>query len=276
MEFHNAHAIVTGGSSGIGAATARLLLERGARVSLLARGQERLDATAAALRGGGASVQTATVDVTDAAAIRSAVAAVTDAQGPCDILITSAGFAHPGYFEQLDNENFRTHMEVNYFGTLYPVRAVVPGMIERRRGSIVGVSSAAGLIGIFGYTGYAASKFAVRGFFESLRAELVPYDIHVGCAFPPDVETPMLAYENQFKPEETKAIAGTIRPLSADTVAESIVRGIEQRQFAIIPDLTTKALARTAGLLSGTLAGAFDKKVQQVRRRRAAGPRTDD
>ncbi len=275
MELTDTHAIITGGSSGIGRATAHLLAERGARVSLLARGADRLAKAAAALRELGASVETAAVDVRDQSAVTAAIGSVTAALGPCDVLITSAGMAHPGYFEQLDDANFREHMEVNYFGTLYAVRAVVPGMIERRAGSIVGVSSAAGLIGVFGYTGYAASKFAVRGFFESLRAELAPYDIHVGCVFPPDVDTPMLDYENQFKPAETKAISGTIKPLSAEAVATSIVRGIERRQFAIIPDLATKALARAAGLLSGTLAAAFDKKVQEVRRRREPGPALD-
>lgn len=266
MDLTTAHAIITGGSSGIGLATAQALAARGARLSLLARGPERLDAAAAELGRQGRKVVTVPVDVTDQAAVTAAFAKATDVHGPCDVLVTSAGLAHPGYFEQLDDANFRNHMEVNFFGTLYAVRAVVPAMIERRAGSIVGVSSAAGLIGIFGYTGYAASKFAVRGFFESLRAELLPYAVHVGCAFPPDVDTPMLEYENQFKPAETRAIAGTIKPLRAETVAASILRGIERRQFAIIPDVTTKALARAAGLFSGTLAAAFDRKVQEVRR----------
>ena len=93
-------------------------------------------------------------------------------------------------------------------------------MIERRRGSIVGVSSAAGLVGVFGYTAYAPTKFAVRGFLETLRGELAPYGIHVGCSFPPDTDTPQLADENRYKPKETKAISGTIKPLSAERVAQ--------------------------------------------------------
>jgi 3-dehydrosphinganine reductase len=155
-------------------------------------------------------------------------------------------------------------MEINYFGTLHAIEAVVPSMIDRGTGSIVGVSSAAGLIGIFGYTAYTPTKFAVRGLLESLRAELAPRGIHVGCVFPPDVDTPQLEYESQFKPPETQAISGTIKPLAADTVAIAIVRGIEQERFVIAPDAQTKLLARAAGLLGGLLNRTFDRKVRKV------------
>ena len=113
--------------------------------------------------------------------------------------------------QDLEPELFRQLMDVNYFGTVNVVRAVVPSMIERRRGSIVGVSSAAGLVGVFGYSAYTPTKFAVRGFLETLRAELAPYGIHVGCSFPPDTDTPQLADEEQYKPKETKAIASVGR-----------------------------------------------------------------
>ncbi len=103
------------------------------------------------------------VDVSDRAAVQAAMAAAADQRGPVDILVCSAGVAHPGYFEQLDDDVFRQMMEVDYFGTLWPIRAVVPSMIERGTGSIVGISSAAGIIGVFGYTAYGPAKFAVRG-----------------------------------------------------------------------------------------------------------------
>jgi 3-dehydrosphinganine reductase len=153
---------------------------------------------------------------------------------------------------------------VNYFGTVNIARAVVPAMIERRAGSFVGVSSAAGLVGVFGYTAYAPTKFAVRGFLESLRGELLPYGIHVGCSFPPDTDTPQLADENRYKPKETHAIAGTIKPLSARQVAKSIVEGIEKERFAIVPDASTRALAKVAGLLPGVVAKVMDGKVRKA------------
>jgi hypothetical protein len=124
------------------------------------------------------------------------------------------------------------------------VRRWVPSMHRTARSSIVGVSSAAGLVGVFGYSAYSPTKFAVRGFLETLRAELAPYGIHVGCSFPPDTDTPQLADEEQYKPKETKAISGTIKPLSAERVAANILDGIEKERFAIIPDVQTR-LARS-------------------------------
>lgn len=257
--------LVTGGSSGIGLETARLAAGRGAKVSLIARRADVLDQAAAQLRDAGGQVAAAAADVADAAQVGTAVSALTAALGPVDVVVCSAGQARPGYFEQLDPDLFHQMMDVNYFGTVNVVRAVVPSMIERRRGSIVGVSSAAGLVGVFGYTAYAPTKFAVRGFLESLRGELVPYGIHVGCSFPPDTDTPQLADENQYKPKETKAISGTIKPLSAERVATSIVEGIEKERFLIIPDASTKGLAKIAGLAPGLVSRVMDRSVRKVR-----------
>jgi 3-dehydrosphinganine reductase len=262
--LNGAHVLVTGGSSGIGLATARLAIERGARVSLVARRVDVLNEAAVSLRAEGGQVAVAAADVADAAQVDAAVASLTGALGAVDAVICSAGQARPGYFEQLDPDLFRQMMDVNYFGTVNVVRAVVPAMIERRTGSIVGVSSAAGLVGVFGYTAYAPTKFAVRGFLESLRAELLPYGIHVGCSFPPDTDTPQLADENRYKPRETKAISGTIKPLSAGRVARSIVEGIEKERFAIIPDASTKGLAKIAGIAPGLVSWVMDRSVKKA------------
>lgn len=263
--FDGAHVLVTGGSSGIGLAFVRRVLDLGARVTVLAHDGPHLTATEAELRDRGARHVVERADVADQAQVTAAVARATETLGPCDVLLTSAGIAHPGYFEQLDDEIFRRTMEVDYFGTLHAVRAVVPSMIERRSGSIVGVSSAAGLVGIFGYTPYAPAKFAVRGLLEALRCELAPYGVHVGCVCPPDTRTPQLDYEDQFKPAETRAISGQIKPISADRMAAAIVRGVERRQFLIMADWQTRLLARTAGLLQGTYFAAFDRRVRKAR-----------
>jgi 3-dehydrosphinganine reductase len=258
--------LVTGGSSGIGLATARLAVGRGAKVSLVARRADVLDSAATAIRAEGGQVAVAAADVADAAQVTTAVSALTDALGPVDVVVCSAGQARPGYFqEELDPDLFRSMMAVNYFGTVNVVRAVVPSMIERRHGSVVGVSSAAGLVGVFGYTAYAPTKFAVRGFLESLRGELLPYGIHVGCSFPPDTDTPQLEDENKYKPKETKAISGTIKPLSAERVAKSIVEGIEKERFMIVPDASTRGLAKIAGLAPGLVAKVMDRSVKKSR-----------
>jgi 3-dehydrosphinganine reductase len=260
VAFRLAHAVVTGGSSGIGLATAHRLAERGATVSLVARGGERLETAAESLRACGAEVYTQAADVADQAALVAALDKLVAAGGPCDVLVTSAGLARPGRFLELPDDVFRQMVEVDYFGTLYALRAVVPGMVERGRGSVVAVSSAAGLLGIYGYSAYGPAKFAVRGLMESLRAELRPHGVHVGVVYPPDVDTPQLAEENVWKPAETRAISGTVRPLSADTVARAIVDGIDRRRFTICPDAATRALNRLGSVLAPVLHRAFDRK----------------
>jgi 3-dehydrosphinganine reductase len=265
VDLAHAHVIVTGGSSGIGRAFTRQVVAAGARVSVLALDDADLAETDHELATRGATYAVEPVDVTDRPAVDKAIAAGEAALGPCDVLLTCAGIAHPGYFERLDDDIFRRTMEVDYFGTLHALRAVVPGMMQRRTGSAVGISSAAGLVGIFGYTPYAPAKFAVRGLLEALRCEAAPYGVHVGCVCPPDTDTPQLAYENRFKPPETRAISGQIRTRSADEVAAAIVRGIEAQRFLITVDWQTRVLARTAGLLAGTYQSAFDRSVRKAR-----------
>lgn len=259
-----AHVVITGGSSGIGLEAARVAAARGARVSLVARDPGRLATARESL----SNSVTARADVTDPDALRVAVAQLVDAQGPCDVLITSAGSSHPGYFEQLDDAVFRDQMEVDYFGTLHAVRAVVPSMIERGRGHLVTISSTAGLIGVFGYTAYAPAKFAVRGLTETLRPELAPHGIVVACAYPPDTRTPGFDAENALKPPETERISAAIKPRDVEHVARAIVTGIEKDRLVITADAQTAALARVAGLVGPYLRRTMDRQVRQVRKSR--------
>jgi 3-dehydrosphinganine reductase len=256
------HILVTGGSSGIGRAFVRQVTACGARVSVLALADDDLAATRQEMDRAGADVVAVGVDVRHLRAVQAAVDEARRTLGPVDSVLTCAGIAHPGRFERLPDEIFRQTMEVDYFGTLHTLRATVPDLLRHRSGSMVAISSAAGLLGIFGYTPYAPAKFAVRGLMEALRCELRPYGIHVGVVCPPDTDTPQLAYENRFKPAETRAISGTIRPLSAVQVAAAIVRGMERGDFLIVPDLQTRLVARTVGLLPGTYQRMMDHRVR--------------
>ena len=258
----NAHVVITGGSSGIGLETARLAVARGARVSLIARDAGRLAAAAADV---GAAV-TAPADVSDADALATALTTATEANGPCDVLVTSAGSSHPGYFARLDDAVFREQMDVDYFGTLHAVRAVVPSMIERGRGHLVTISSTAGLIGVFGYSAYGPAKYAVRGLAETLRPELAPHGIVVACVYPPDTRTPGFDAENALKPAETERISAAIKPREAEHVARAIVAGIEKERLVITADVQTAALARAAGLLGPYVRRTMDRQIRKVRR----------
>jgi 3-dehydrosphinganine reductase len=267
-QLAGAHVLITGGSSGIGLATAARGLDRGAAVSIVARDVDRLAAARELLVASrpSARVATASADVTDAAVRAGAIGARVGELGPVDVLVTSAGEAHPGHFAGLPDDVFRTQMEVGYFGTLNAARAVVPSMIDRGRGHLVFVASTVALVGIYGYSAYAPAKYAVRGLAETLRPELKPHGIVVACAYPPDTDTPGLARENETKPEATKRISATIKPRTADAVGESIVRGIERDRIVITADPQTAVLFRAGGLVAPVLNAAFDRKARDPRK----------
>ena len=267
-QLAGAHVLITGGSSGIGLATAVGCLARGAKVSIVARDPDRLAGALDQMRArvSGDSVASHVADVTDAAALDRAVAELAKAMGPIDVLVASAGEARPGHFTDLPDAVFRAQMEVGYFGTLHAARAVVPSMIERSRGHLVFVASTVALLGVYGYSAYAPAKFAVRGLAETLRPELKPHGIVVACAYPPDTDTPGLAREHEHKPEATKRISATIKPRSADAVGAAIVRGIERDRLVISADPQTAALFRAGGLVAPALNLALDRKARDPRK----------
>jgi 3-dehydrosphinganine reductase len=261
------HAVITGGSSGIGLAVASALGARGATVSLIARTADRLEQAANSLQAKGIAVHTAQADVADQAVLTQAIAGLTAEAGPCDVLVTAAGQARPGHFHELADDVFRDMMEVDYFGTLHAIRAVSPSMTARGRGSIVAISSATAILGIFGYTAYSPAKFAVRGLMESLRDELRPHGVHVACVYPPDVDTPQLSEENRYKPAETAAISGSVRPISAEAVATAIVRAIDRKRYAVYPDRSIALLAAFGPLAAPILRKMIDRRVRRHSRR---------
>lgn len=114
-------------------------------------------------------------------------------------------------------------MDINYMGTFHAVRSVLPSMKFRKKGKIACTSSVGGLLGVYGYTAYGASKFALRGFAEALQMEVKPFNISVTLCFPPDTDTPCFEEENKVKPLETKLISGAAGVLKPEDVASSIL-----------------------------------------------------
>lgn len=251
--------LVTGGSSGIGLAFARLVVEEGAAVVIAARREDVLAEARAALLAvrPGAKVEAMTLDVGDEGQVAERLGALV-ARQPVDVLVNNAGVVLPGRFLELPSAEFKRMMDVNYFGAVHACRAVLPAMVARRRGHVLNVASLAGVIGIYGYTPYAASKFALIGFSQALRAEMWPHGVGVSVCMPPDTDTPQLAFENQYKPAETKAIAGNVKTLGADQVARAMVRGIERGRFEIYPDLPSRLSALAQGIVPGVVRWVCD------------------
>jgi 3-dehydrosphinganine reductase len=231
--------LITGGSSGIGLAAAKQLAAAGAHVWLVARRQEVLEAALkevdAAHRDPSQLFGIVPADVSDPKQVARVIETVNKIAGTPDVVINSAGITQPGYVHELSLKVFEQLMQVNYFGTVYVTKAILPAMMERGSGHIINISSMAGYLGVFGYSAYGATKFAVSGFSEVLRAEMKPHGIRVSVAFPPDTDTPQLAYEEPFKPAETKAISGNAKALSADKVANSILQQAEKGRYMIFP-----------------------------------------
>lgn len=182
--------LITGGSAGIGEAVARLFAVKGYRIALAARRAERMEAIATDLRQQGAEVLVLPTDVTRLEDIQRMVAAAIDRFGQIDLLFNNAGFGRLDWLEKLDPvEDVQAQVDVNLTGLIRTAQAVIPHMKARRSGHIINMSSIAGLVATPTYSVYAATKFGIRGFNDSLRRELMPFGIRVSGIYPGGVRT---------------------------------------------------------------------------------------
>ena len=273
MTFANKRVFITGGSSGIGRAIAGQLAAQGAHVCIAARGQPALDETVAELRSLAASPEQVlfghALDVGEREAVYASVGSVLERLGGLDLLINNAGITHPAAFFDTPDEIFDAMMRVNYFGTVQVTRACLPALIESR-GQIAIVSSLAGVIGIYGYSAYGASKYALRGFAESLRHDLMQHGIDVTVIFPPDTDTPQLEQENRIKPAETRVLAGNVKPLSAAFVARATLEGLRRRKVHVMPGFGTKLVIFLAQRFPGVTRWFLDGDLRRFQRKQLA------
>lgn len=241
IDLRNKHVLVTGGSSGIGFDLCVEAFKQGASVSVIARNKSKLDEIRVELEKikksdhqlrAKQTIQIESCDIAnDYKATSQAIEACVGLAGPVDVLVNCAGVFKSEEFAESDPQECARMMNVNYLGAVYCTRAVIQSMKQRRFGRIVFISSQAGQIGIFGYTGYSASKFALRGFVECLQMEVKPFNIQLTTSFPPDTDTPGLAKENEDKPEETKQMADASGIETPKNVAFSIIKAVKKGQF---------------------------------------------
>lgn len=265
-------AIVSGGSLGIGRAIADELNLRGANIFLIARREDPLKTAIDKLKQSALNSSQKygymAADVSDSDAVAEAIKAAESECGPPAVLINSAGFSLPGYVEKLPLSDIETEINVNYLGAVYTVKAVVEGMISRREGWILNISSLAGLKGIFGYTGYSGAKFAVIGFSESLRSELRPHGIKVSVLCPPDVATERFLTETRPKPIEMVKISEGAKVMQPDEVGRATIKGMEKGSFIIIPGFSGKLLYVANRLAPWLVDMTLNRTIDKARKER--------
>lgn len=264
--------LITGGSSGLGLALAHALAARGDQLALVARNPKKLEEAAAEIRRAtkGAVVHVRALDVSDAAALQPGIDAIARELGGIDVLVNSAGILREGHFETLPESVHREVMETNYFGALNVTRAALPHLRRSGRGHLVNISSIAGLSGVFGYSAYCASKYAVLGLSETLRVELAPQGIRVQVVCPGEFDSPMVDDIDRYRSPENKAHAHTIPKVTVDVVVRDTLRGMARNTFMIVPGAQARLTVLALQHLPGVARWLGDRTVRGVYR----GPQT--
>jgi NADP-dependent 3-hydroxy acid dehydrogenase YdfG len=234
-------ALVTGASSGIGAATAVALAEAGAAVAIGARRTDRLDALAAGLSDGGARVLQVALDVTDEQACTDAVRRTREELGGLDVLVNNAGVMLLGTIVGADPDDWRRMLHTNVLGLMYMTHAAIEGMVEQGSGDVVNVSSVAGRIARYGSGVYNASKWAVNAFSESLRQEVTARGVRISLVEPGAVATELTDHITQPAARATsKEMVANMTPLQADDIARAILYVVSQPPHVAINEVLVR------------------------------------
>jgi len=243
----NKHILITGGSSGIGLAIAEGAVKQGAHITLVARCNDKLlnakNKISLSTITPHQKINYISIDVCNELQVSNRLTTFLQKESVPDIVINCAGTAKPDYFENISLDQFEQTIRLNLFGARNIIATLLPYMQKQKENTqshIINVSSMAGLIGVFGYTDYCASKFALIGFSEALRSELKPKGIKVSVLCPPDTDTPGFAIENQTKPKETNAISKGASLMSSAAVADYLLAQLFKKQFLLIPGLESQ------------------------------------
>jgi short-subunit dehydrogenase len=257
MDLTGKNVIVTGASSGIGRATALEMARRGAHLVLAARRAEKLEQVAAECRALGVRATAVVTDVTRP----EECARLAEAAGIVDVLVNNAGFAIFDAVVEAKLDELRGMMETNYFGTVNCTKAVLPGMLQRGSGTIVNVSSITGIMGFARMSGYCATKFAVIGFTEALRDEVMDRGVRVAMVCPGTTETEFfVTAEREKMPGASRLMPGVSPERVARAICNAAGDGRYRRMLPLLgavymrlkeffPRLAHLLMRRVSGLL---------------------------
>jgi short-subunit dehydrogenase len=231
--------LITGASQGIGRSLAEVAADRRARVLAAARSDELLRELADKIRARGGILETVRADVTSAADRQRMVEAAQRAFGGLDILVNNAGIGATGHFAEVSPDRLRKIMEVNFFGLTETTRAFLPLLRQGNRPAVVNISSIAGKRGIPARSEYSASKFAVQGFSEALRAELAKDGIDVLIVCPGLTQT---NFSHNMLEQKARLQMDHMRGMTAEQVARATLRAIERGQNEVCLSFSGKLL----------------------------------
>ena len=260
--------VITGGTSGIGKALAREFGVRGSNVVITGRHDEVIANTVAELKAQGVNVHGVCADVTIPEDNWRMAEEAIRVFGRIDILINNAGISMRALFQDVDPQVIKSVMDINFFGVVYATKSCLPEIIKNR-GSIIGISSIAGFIGLPARTGYSASKFALNGFLESLRTELLNSGVHVLTACPgftaSNIRKRSLTLDGSSQGDSPRHEE---KMMTAEECAAHIYRATIKRKRTLVLTLQGKL----AVFLNKWLPSFADRMVYNVMRKEANSP----
>ncbi len=255
--------VITGASSGIGKATAIRFAQAGCNLVIAARNEAKLQETAKIIESLGAEVLLISADVSKEADCANMIDKAVQKFGTVDVLINNAGISMRALFEKLDLQVMKNVMDVNFWGSIYCTKYALPYLLKSK-GSVVGVSSIAGYVGLPARTAYSASKFALQGFLESLRTENLEKGLHVLIACPgftaSEIRKRALTADGSAQSESPRKEE---KMMSAEEVADHIYSAVKGRKQSIVLTREGKLAVFLSKFLPKVIQKAVFNKMKQ-------------
>ena len=268
--FKGKWAIISGGSKGIGKATAKMFVQLGGNVCIVARTLETLNDAAEEIKSlkveESQLVEVMSCDMSSTEQVKRLFNEHIKEFGVPDYLFNIVGISYPNYTEKLTIDDYKLHMDTNFYGQLNAILTLLPYYMEQKEGYFVNMSSLAGYIGLMGYAAYTPTKFAIVGLSEVLRNEYKQYNIKVSIIYPPDTDTFGLHEEAKTRPEELNIIAGRAGLMQPDKVAEIIIKGILKEKFHVHAG-SSKVYWRLMRLFPKLVRSFTDSDVKKARKK---------